>query len=48
MISGPVVFTGLANLAVLGLAIRVWLRDGRPVRFDPSEARSGQALDFGH
>lgn len=48
MISGPVVFTGIANLAVLALAIRVWLRDGRPVRFDPSEARSGQALDFGH
>ncbi len=48
MISGPVVLTGLANLAVFGFAIAVWLKDGRPVRFDPREARSTQALDFGH
>lgn len=48
MISGPVVFTGIANLAVLAFALRVWLKDGQPVRFDPAEARSGQALDFGH
>lgn len=48
MISGPVVFTGLANLAVFALGVRVWLRDGRPLRFNPAEARSGHTLDFGH
>ena len=48
MISGPVVLTGIANLAVFGLAIAVWLKDGRPLRFNPKEARSTQALDFGH
>lgn len=48
MISGPVVFTGLANLAVMAYAVRVWLKDGRPLRFDPREARSAEALDFGH
>ena len=48
MISGPVVFTGIANLAVFGMAIWVWMRDGQPVRFNPAEARSGQAIDFGH
>lgn len=48
MISGPVILTGIANLAVFALALGVWLKDGRPVRFDPREARSTQALDFGH
>jgi len=48
MISGPVILTGLANLAVFAFALKVWLKDGRPVRFDPSEARSAEVLDFGH
>ena len=48
MISGPVLLTGLANLAVFGIAVAVWLKDGRPLRFDPGEARSTRALDFGH
>ena len=48
MISGPIVLTGFANLAVLAFAVRVWLKDGRPVWFDPREARSSEALDFGH
>ena len=48
MISGPIVLTGLANLTVFVFAVRVWLKDGRPVRFDPGEARSGQALDIAH
>ncbi len=48
MISGPVILTGIANLAVFGFALAVWLKDGRPVRFDPGEARSSEVLDFGH
>ena len=48
MISGPIILTGIANLAVFSIAIIVWLRDGRPLRFDPKEARSTQVLDFGH
>jgi len=48
MISGPVILTGIANLGVFALAMSVWLKDGAPLRFDPKEARSAQALDFGH
>ena len=48
MISGPVVLTGIANLGIFALALMVWLKDGAPLRFDPKEARSGPALDFGH
>lgn len=48
MISGPVVLTGIANLAVFALALSVWLRDGRPVRFDPGEARSAEVLELSH
>ncbi len=44
-ISGPILLVGAANFAVGLLALRVWLRDGRPLRFDPREARSGSALD---
>jgi len=39
-ISGPVVLVGVANFLAAIYAITVWLRDGRPVRFDPAEARS--------
>lgn len=48
MISGPVVFTGIANLGVLAFALRVWLKDGAPRRYDPTEARSSQTLEFGN
>jgi MFS family permease len=48
MISGPVILTGIANLAVFGFALAVWLKDGRPVRFDPGEARSSEVVGFGH
>ena len=41
MISGPVVFTGFANLCVMAYALRVWLKDGRPTRFDPSRSTLG-------
>ncbi len=47
-ISGPVVLTGLANLIVFGLALLIWFRDGKPLRFDPREARSAEAVGFGH
>lgn len=48
MISGPIILTGLANLAIFAGALYVWLKDGRPVRFDPREARSAEAVGFGH
>jgi MFS family permease len=48
MISGPIILTGLANLAVFGFALLVWVRDGRPLSFDPGEARSSEVLDPGH
>jgi MFS family permease len=48
MISGPILLTGIANLAVFSLAVTVWFKDGRRLRFDPTEARSTQTLDFGH
>lgn len=47
-ISGPVVLTGMVNLLVCGLALVVWVRDGKPVRFDPREARSSASVSFGH
>ncbi|TFG85586.1 MAG: MFS transporter [Chromatiales bacterium] len=48
MISGPIILTGIANLAVFAFALLVWLGDGRPVRFDPGEARSAELLEPGH
>lgn len=36
-ISGPIVLTGLANLGVFGLSLRVWLKDGSPLRFNPKQ-----------
>ena len=47
MISAPVVLTGVINLAVFIAALMLWLRDGRPTRFDPAEARSGDQVGFG-
>jgi MFS family permease len=48
MISGPIVLTGLANLAVFVLAVSIWIKDGKPTRFEPHKARSAEVLDFGH
>jgi len=46
-ISGPIILVGAANFAAGALALWVWLRAGRPWRFDPSQARSASTLDFG-
>ncbi len=46
-ISGPIILVGAANFAACGLALWVWLRTGRPVRFDPGEARSDTLLNVG-
>ncbi|MCK6370360.1 MAG: MFS transporter, partial [Gammaproteobacteria bacterium] len=35
-ISGPIILVGVANLLIAGLALRVWLRQGRPMRVDPA------------
>ncbi|MBL8223743.1 MAG: MFS transporter [Chromatiales bacterium] len=43
-ISGPIILVGGANLAAFVLALVVWLRSGRPVRFDPAEARSSSTM----
>ena len=43
-ISGPIILVGMANLAAFVFALLVWLRSGRPVRFDPAEARSSSML----
>lgn len=48
MISGPIILTGIANLVVCIFAVVVWLKDGRPVRFHPGEARSAEVLDPVH
>ena len=46
-ISGPIILVGLANLAAFVFALAVWLRSGRPVRFDPTEARSSTMIGAG-
>lgn len=48
MISGPIILTGVANLLIGIGAFVVWNRDGRPVRFDPGEAKSLEPAGFGH
>lgn len=40
-ISGPVLFVGGANLLVFAFGLRLWLAEGRPLRFAPGEARPG-------
>lgn len=47
-ISAPIVLTGIANLLVFGGALLVWLRTGRPVRYDPADARSTEPLVVPH
>jgi len=46
-ISGPIILVGLANLAAFVFALMVWLRSGRPVKFDPAEARSSTMVGLG-
>jgi len=46
-ISGPIILVGVANLAAFGFALLVWLRSGRPVAFDPADARSSTSLGLG-
>lgn len=46
-ISGPIILVGLANLAAFVFALAVWLRSGRPVKFDPAEARSSSMIGAG-
>ncbi len=48
MISGPIILTGGANLVIAVAAFVLWNRSGRPVRFDPSEAKSLEPAGFGH
>ena len=48
-ISGPIILVGLANLAAFVFALVVWLRSGRPLKFDPREARSSTMMGLaGH
>lgn len=49
-ISGPVLFVGLANLAVFSYGVRLWIADGRPVRYDPTGAKKpgAAALEMAH
>jgi hypothetical protein len=42
---GPIILVGAANLAARVLALVAWLRSGRPVRFDPAEARSSSTME---
>lgn len=39
--AGPVVLVGLANLGGFAYAVRVWVLDGRPIRFDPATRSAG-------
>jgi MFS family permease len=43
-ISGPIILVGGANLAAFAFALVVWLRSGRPLKFDPTEARSSTII----
>ena len=46
-ISGPIILVGAANLLAFFFALRVWLQDGRPMKFDPREARSADTSGIG-
>lgn len=46
MISGPVVFVGLANLVVFVFAVTTWLTDGRPLRFDPNAVPASRRAEM--
>jgi hypothetical protein len=46
-ISGPIILVGVANLAAFCFALAVWLRSGRPLKFDAREARSSTMMGAG-
>jgi MFS family permease len=46
-ISGPIILVGAANLAAFCFALAVWLRSGRPLKFDAREARSSTMIGAG-
>jgi len=43
-ISGPIILVGAANLAAFAFAFVVWLRSGRPLKIEPTEARSSTVI----
>ena len=43
-ISGPIILVGAANLAAFAFAFVVWLRSGRPIKIEPTEARSSTVI----
>jgi MFS family permease len=43
-ISGPIILVGLANFAIGALALKVWIAEGRPVRFNPADAKSASMV----
>lgn len=46
-ISAPIILVGFANFAIGLLALKVWLAEGRPLRYDPAEAKSSSfAVDM--
>lgn len=47
-ISGPVLFVGGANLLVFAYGLRLWLAEGRPLRFRAGEARPGALPEMAH
>lgn len=48
MISGPILLVGFANFLVFCGALAVWIKNGRPLKFDPSEIAPGTAtVSFG-
>jgi len=47
-ISAPIILVGIANFAIGLLALWVWLREGRPLRFDPAEAKSADTIMGSH
>ncbi|MCL4790688.1 MAG: MFS transporter [Gammaproteobacteria bacterium] len=46
-ISGPIILVGGANLLAFFFALKVWLADGRPMKFNPGEARSADTAGMG-
>ncbi len=48
MISGPILLVGLANFLVFAGALAVWIKNGRPLKFDPTQIAPGTAtVSFG-
>ncbi len=47
-ISGPIILVGAANLVAFAFAFHVWLKSGRPLKFDAREARSSTMIGLGH